>query len=318
MEKDTQKGILTETGTNEVEMLEFVIHQFNLGINVSKVRSFFQLAKCNITNYPKQDERIIGLIDYSGETIPVIDMKNILLNSGYFQKESIKKIDDSVDASQERLILAVLEFNKVTVGVILDQVKRIHRISWLDFVPLKHSEEMVLGSFEVENQKVIVLDIEKIIGQIFPESKIESTEFNSAQQLKDKRGSYKVVHIDDSAIVRDIMRKSLVSAGYNNLVSIPDGKKAYDIIKKFYDNETSNSSYSDIFIIDIEMPQMDGLSLCKKIRTEFKDNKTIIIMFSSLINEQMIMKCKSVGATDQISKPEIPQLVTIIDKLLEI
>ena len=63
---------------------------------------------------------------------------------------------------------------------------------------------------------------------------------------------------------------------------------------------------------------MDGLTLCKKIREEIKLVRTPIIMFSSLIDTQMKEKCKEVGATTQVSKPELDELVRIMDEHLKI
>ena len=71
----------------------------------------------------------------------------------------------------------------------------------------------------------------------------------------------------------------------------------------------------DILTLDIEMPQMDGLTLCKKVKEELGLKQMDVIMFSSLINDQMIVKCKEVGATGYITKPEINKLATILDSI---
>ncbi len=71
----------------------------------------------------------------------------------------------------------------------------------------------------------------------------------------------------------------------------------------------------NVLISDIEMPQMDGLSLCKKIKTDGKLDQITVIMFSSLINKQMLFRCKSVGADDSITKPEMDKLVAMLDRL---
>jgi len=70
-----------------------------------------------------------------------------------------------------------------------------------------------------------------------------------------------------------------------------------------------------VILSDIEMPRMDGLTLCRKIKTELGMKHIPVIMFSSLINEQMIAKCKSVGADGYVTKPEMNKLIAMIDNL---
>ena len=69
-------------------------------------------------------------------------------------------------------------------------------------------------------------------------------------------------------------------------------------------------------ITDIEMPQMDGHHLTKKIREHSQLGKLPIIIFSSLITDDLRHKGEKVGADAQVSKPEIVKLVHFIDELL--
>ncbi len=68
-----------------------------------------------------------------------------------------------------------------------------------------------------------------------------------------------------------------------------------------------------VMVSDIEMPQMDGLTLCRKMKGDSKLKQITVIMFSSLINKQIISKCESVGADSYITKPEMDKLVSIRD-----
>ena len=71
-----------------------------------------------------------------------------------------------------------------------------------------------------------------------------------------------------------------------------------------------------LVITDIEMPQMDGHRLTKLIKDDEKLKKIPVIIFSSLITEEMRRKGKELGADEQMSKPEIGRLVEVIDHLL--
>ena len=70
-------------------------------------------------------------------------------------------------------------------------------------------------------------------------------------------------------------------------------------------------------ITDIEMPMMDGHRLTKLIKEDDKTKNIPVIIFSSLVNEEMMRKGESLGADAQLSKPEIGNLVRIIDELVK-
>ena len=72
-----------------------------------------------------------------------------------------------------------------------------------------------------------------------------------------------------------------------------------------------------LLITDIEMPVMDGHRLLRLVREDDELKNIPIVIFSSLINEDMKRKGEMLGANAQVSKPEIGDLVRIIDELLE-
>ena len=69
-------------------------------------------------------------------------------------------------------------------------------------------------------------------------------------------------------------------------------------------------------VTDIEMPQMDGHHLTKLIKTDSELGKLPVVIFSSLIDDQMYKKGEAIGADAQLTKPEIGQLVEAIDRLI--
>ncbi|KYD07344.1 hypothetical protein B4119_1256 [Parageobacillus caldoxylosilyticus] len=68
-----------------------------------------------------------------------------------------------------------------------------------------------------------------------------------------------------------------------------------------------------LVITDIEMPQMDGHHFTKRIREDERLKKLPVIIFSSLITEGLRHKGMKVGATAQVSKPEIGELIEMMD-----
>ncbi len=72
-----------------------------------------------------------------------------------------------------------------------------------------------------------------------------------------------------------------------------------------------------MIISDIEMPEMDGHRLTKLVKSDPATAGIPLILFSSLVNEEMKRKGEALGADAQLSKPEIGNLVKIIDQLVE-
>ena len=70
-------------------------------------------------------------------------------------------------------------------------------------------------------------------------------------------------------------------------------------------------------ITDIEMPLMDGHRLTKLIKSDDETKDIPVVIFSSLVNEEMKRKGEALGADAQLSKPEIANLVRIIDDLVK-
>ena len=128
------------------------------------------------------------------------------------------------------------------------------------------------------------------------------------------RSSKTVLVAEDSNYILKIVVNKLREAGYN-VSTASDGQIAWDHLNSILngDNFESIDNHINIIISDIEMPHMDGLHLIKNIKTHEKLKHIPCIVFSSLINEEMALKCKSVGADAQISKPELGSLVDIID-----
>jgi two-component system chemotaxis response regulator CheV len=117
---------------------------------------------------------------------------------------------------------------------------------------------------------------------------------------------------EDSGLIRNNIVRCLKVAGFTDLTVFEDGKYALDHIVAHCDEYRSYDKPIAL-ISDIEMPRMDGLALCNKIRKELNLQKINVIMFSSLITEQMQVKCKSVGANDWVSKPDSNDLISKLD-----
>ena len=123
---------------------------------------------------------------------------------------------------------------------------------------------------------------------------------------------------DDSPLIRKLLLDALTKAGFSNLKFFDDGKQAWDYFENLVDEKKEDFAKEvDILITDIEMPQMDGHTLTRKIKEHPLLRTLPVIIFSSLITETLKHKGDSVKADAQLSKPEVDVLVDVIDNLLE-
>lgn len=295
--------ILLESGTNEVEVLEFLVAGQSYGINVSKVLSIETFEECFLSDLPTKDKEVMGVYQYRGETIPIMDLALIL-----HKTEAERGV---------RPLVICLEFNRFKCCILVDGVNRIHRVSWEKFESLAgmvvHEDNATLGVVTIKENDVLILDIEGIASSLFDNVSMESVDItdvineNEVEQRKDVH----IVLAEDSTTISTLIVKILKQAGYTNVRLFDNGLDAWKFVSPLDFN--AEKRVVDIVISDIEMPQMDGLSFCKKFR-EIPNAKDVpVIMFSSLINDQMAQKCESVGANSWITKPQIHTLIEVLD-----
>jgi len=297
-------NILLESGTGEVEVIEFIVNGNHYAINVVKVKEVIQMPKNGLTKLPDPKPEIAGLILCRDEIITLIDLKYIIT----------KQITKNVGSK-----IIICEFNKIKVSFNIDDVVGVHRIKWSEIrKPDDLSENsLAVGNILLDGKVIIMLDFEKIVTDICPSSGISEDRLIEID-YKD-RSDVKLVLADDSALIRRLLKDTLTKAGFKNLRIFDDGKQALDFFKGLVEEKgEAFNKYAQILITDIEMPQMDGLTLTRMIKEDVVLKKLPVVIFSSLITSELKHKGESVGADAQLSKPEISELVDTIDKLLNI
>ncbi len=299
--------ILLDSGTNEVELAEFVLSNNHFGVSVAKIREFIPLEGLTITSMPGQPPSIAGVFLLRGRSIPLLDLGAYL------------GLPQNPDAHKR--VVVVTEFNKLTSAFIADHIQRIHRVSWSDFCPLNHylaaTNPLVTGSVSLGGKEVLVLDLESIVGDIFPESVINYDEsVQEEPSLQQQRGGCRIFFAEDSAVIRSKVSRMLASVGYEGVSTFDNGLEALEAIKNVAAQAQGEGralgDYVSLVLTDIEMPQMDGLTLCRQVKQDLRLPLPVII-FSSLINQQMAAKCQKVGAEAFASKPETERLLALID-----
>ena len=293
--------ILLENGTNELEILEFKLGDNSYGINVAKIREIITYQA--VTPVPNSHPSVEGIFMPRDKMITAISLKNALQMGAEDNNEGL---------------FIITNFNKLDVAFHVDRVMGIHRVNWTEIIRPDATvnneiEGVSTGIVKFDDRLVIILDFEKIVADISPETGLRMNQIDELGQRE--RSSVPIVIAEDSHLLNKLISDALTAAGYVNVKRTEDGLQAWNYI-----TEAKNAGELDervqLVITDIEMPQMDGHRLTHLIKTDDELKDIPVIIFSSLVNEEMRVKGEALGANAQLSKPEIGNLVLLIDKLI--
>lgn len=297
-----ETNILLESGTNELEVLEFMIAGNHYGINVAKVREILPMTE--ITPVPNSHPCIEGIFMPRDTIITAIDLAAALGFAGR--------------PEHKNNMLIITNFNNLNIAFDVEQVLGIHRVSWQDIVKPDSTVNapgvgIATGIIKKLESLIIVLDFERIVEEICPETSLKVSELFELGERE--RNDIPIMVAEDSPMLQKLISDSLKQSGYTNLKQFSNGQEAWDDLLTLKKNNGVDYGVK-VVITDIEMPQMDGHRLIRLIRNDEALKHLPIIVFSSLINDEMKRKGEKLGADAQISKPEIAQLVSCIDNLI--
>ena len=295
-------GILLESGTNEIEIMEFTIDGNLYGINVAKVKEIMIAEP--VKPMPHAHPAVEGIYKPRDEVLTVVDLPK------YLNGENNHK--------GERDIFIITNFNKMFIAFRVHSVVQISRISWTDIQkPDKAvsggAESVATGIAQCGGDLVTILDFERIVAEIAPETSIQIEEIET---LGPRSRNEKPIWIaEDSILLSKMIEDSLRKAGYVNLRMYPNGRELWEALN-LLPKDQPISRHVGLIITDIEMPQMDGHRLTKLVKENERYKGIPLIIFSSLISDEMRIKGRQLGADEQLTKPEIGHLVSVMDHLL--
>jgi two-component system chemotaxis response regulator CheV len=216
-------------------------------------------------------------------------------------------------------MMIITNFNNLNIAFHVQSVVGIHRVSWADIItPDKtintNNSSIATGIVKINGRIIIILDFEKIVADINPETSLKVSEIDELGERK--RNESTIMIAEDSNLLSTLIVDSLHKSGYVNVIKNENGQEAWDKLCKFKEEGTVLDKVKCI-ITDIEMPLMDGHRLTKLVKSDEVMQNIPLIIFSSLVNDEMRAKGKSLGADAQLSKPEIGNLVRIIDGLIK-
>ena len=298
-----ETGILLESGTNELEVLEFHVGANHYGINVAKVKEIMPYQPP--TPIPNSHPSIEGVYMPRDTIISIVNMADTL------------GLPPSPEQNRDMFIIT--NFNKLNIGFHVHGVEGIHRLTWSDIskpddtISSAH-QGVATGIVKLDGRLIVILDFEKIVTDISPETGLKMTDID---KLGDRqRNEAPILIAEDSPLLSKMIVDCLHKAGYTNVLATANGQEAWNRMQYYAMQDGEITKYVRCLITDIEMPQMDGHRLTKLVKDEPLFKEVPVILFSSLINEEMRRKGESLGADAQLTKPEIGALVETIDRLI--
>lgn len=286
-------GTDTETGREEV-----------YGINVFKVREVMHVPE--ITRAPDMPDTIEGMVSLRGATIPVINLPAFC----------------KVRVNEKPTILIITEYNKQVQGFLVHSVDSIQRLAWEDvnvpppMLANKHAGLVTAVTELADKRLVMIMDVEKVLA--------ESAGFYDDEIIFDgieilKKENVTVLFADDSSVARNQIRRTLDHMGIKYISTI-NGREAWDMLNEIAERAAAEGKKVkerlQLILTDVEMPEMDGYVLTRKIKEDPRFEGIPIVMHSSLSAEANQALGKGIGADAYVAKFEPMELAKTLNVIL--
>ncbi len=300
------------TGSNELEIVNFRIYEdraegvyeWILGVNVAKVREVLRVPK--ITRVPNMPPSVEGIAEVRGEVMPVV---------------SLAKWMGINEPPERKKYMLHFEFLREHVGVIVHDAKRIMRISWADIKKPPEAINVqfggrIIGVVDTEEGMLLILDFEGILSDM---GLLKIFGLEEAKEIAEHETKhYTILLAEDSAVARRIITEILESAGHK-VIACEDGKMAWDklneLLQKAQLENKNIKDYIQLVFTDIEMPQMDGLTLTRLIKESPGLMHLPVIVNTTLSDEANRQKALMVGADAYLVKFDAKEMLTLVDKV---
>ncbi|MDR2160615.1 MAG: chemotaxis protein [Desulfovibrio sp.] len=300
---------------NELEIIVFFIDELTpdgppyrgyFGMNVAKVLEI--IRKPQVTGVPaKHHEAALGTFNLRGRVLPLVDL------GLWLGKRTVNSASNKVIVS---------EFSGVVTAFIVSGVTRIHRMTWSQVEPpgkylQAFSHDSITGVVRFDDRIVFLLDMEQVISSMDPSLKLTAhIDLASATN----GSGYHVLVADDSPSIRATVCRCLEQASFT-VSKATCGREAWDQLKQWEQQAARDkiplTNLINLVVSDIEMPEMDGHTLTRKIKEDAVLKQLPVILFSSLISNVVHEKGRLAGADDQISKPDLSRLTKCAHGLIQ-
>jgi len=308
----SQTDILLETGTNELEIIEFFIDEVTpegverqyFGVNVAKVLEVVEAPDGLEGSEAAVHPSFLGTIPLRDLILPVVDL-------------SVWLTIERSPTGNEPII--VTEFNAMITGFLVSGVTQIHRVFWADVEPpskyvASMEDNCITGTIKIKDRFVLMLDLEQVLADLDESGQTQS---NLSSMVSEER--YRALVADDSTSVRQLLENNFSHANFE-VTMARDGAEAWSFLEgikaKCESEGASPLDYLDAVVSDVEMPQMDGYTLTRKVKEDPVLKVLPVVLFSSLISKSVLHKGKAVMADEQVTKPEFHGLTEKVINLI--
>lgn len=297
-------------GTNKLEILLFFLgvdprtgRRETYGINVFKVREVMRTPP--ITAAPEMPAAVEGMVSLRGALVPVVDLAKYA----------------GVGTDTPRDIMIVTEYAGHTQGFLVESVDTILRLDWSKMrVPPEMLTAQLGGLVTAvteldDGRLVMMMDVEKVLS--------ETTNYDDELAYRSvvsiDRPDCTVYYCDDSVVARKQIDRTLEAMGVKSLGAV-NGRQMWEELQKIAAYADSvgkpTSDFVSLVLTDIEMPEMDGYILTKKIKSDQRLNGIPIIMHSSLSGMSNQKLGISVGVDEYVPKFEPQRLAETLARRL--
>ena len=244
-----KEGILLESGTNEVELLEFILDGQSLGVNVLKIQAIEQFDPSRITHIQLADPSVVGTLLFRDHCVTMVDLaehlretrtvpvpepaagdRDVVDEIGELVEESAESAENpphpEAGSTPDNKLVLVMEFNDRMNAFLVDGVNRIHRVSWGDISPmspyLNRAGNKFTGSIQIDDREILIVDMEKIVTEILPTERLAgSVVADPSHPHFHRREELTIFLAEDSSVIRDRVEKELAKANYTRVISLP-------------------------------------------------------------------------------------------------
>lgn len=299
-------------GTNKLEILMFSLgmdvrtqREETFGINVFKVREVMRIPA--ITRAPEMPPSVEGMVSLRGALVPVIDLAKYI----------------GLVTENPPEIMIVTEYNGHTQGFLVKGVDNILRLDWsaMRVPPAMLAAELgglVTAITELKDKRlVMMIDVEKVLAET-GHFGTDEVIFNAVKPLG--RENRTVFFADDSSVARNQITRTLDAMGVKHISAI-NGRQAWIELSKMaaYADSTGTplKDMIQVILTDVEMPEMDGYMLTRKIKEDNRFKGIPVLMHSSLSSTSNQQLGKTVGVDEYIPKFEPQKLSQALARLLD-
>lgn len=301
-------------GTNKFELLLFHLGEAPssgqrelFGINVFKVREILVMPA--ITEMANSNVHMMGVANIRGQIIPVINLPAVM----------------GCKATKGLNILMVTEFGRTVQAFAVEDVREIVQIEWSQIIASEDGKGagMVTGIARIDGMSATtrlaqVVDVEQVLSSVIPKRMEDIDREVVGPELVLPEGAI-LIAADDSAVARSVIELGLKAMGIPYAMA-RTGQEAWDRMEALADEAQAQGTTAAhkiaVVLTDLEMPEMDGFTLTRKIKADPRFNSIPVVIHSSLTGSTNENHVKSVGADAYVAKFAPRELAITLRRVL--